>query len=64
VLAETSDILFSGPVRAWSLSLHELVEIKRAIAEIQPRTYPTPDNRRLQVRQKWRLYFDMIVWAF
>jgi hypothetical protein len=42
---------------AWSLSLHELVEIKRAITEIQPRTYPTPDNRRLQGSTEMEVVF-------
>jgi hypothetical protein len=65
VLAETSDILFSADQSVPELlSLHELVEIKRAIAESNPVHTQHQTTGVYKVRQKWRLYFDMIVWAF
>jgi hypothetical protein len=60
VLAETSDILFSADqsVPGALLSLHELVEIKRAIAENPTPYIPnTKTTGVYKVRQKWEVVF-------
>jgi hypothetical protein len=57
VLAETSDILFQRTSPCLEpVSLHELVEIKRAIAE-NPTPYIPNTNRRLQGSTEMEVVF-------